>query len=165
MEETNEIAIVSAEGREDEFVELIKEYTDWLMSRDDAAVGVLASQGLEHELEDVSAKFGNGRGCMLLALVNGKPAGCVAVTASLTETCEIKRLYVRPEFRGMHLSNLLTGQAIETAREIGYTTMRLDTFAWMETAIALYEKLGFKRIARYNDNKADDAVFMELDLR
>lgn len=101
---------------------------------------------------------------MYLALVEDKAVGCVALTKNDDMYCEIKRLYLKPEYRGMGISKALVETVIKDAKEIGYKHMRLDTFPFMASAIKLYEKYGFHYIERYNDNPAETAIFMQLDL-
>jgi len=76
----------------------------------------------------------------------------------------MKRLYVRPEFRGRHIARALTERILEDAREIGYRAMVLDTLPFLDGAVRLYEKLGFYRIDGYNDNPMENAVYMQKDL-
>ena len=109
-------------------------------------------------------KYGLPYGRMYLAMVGDKVACCVALTRNNNDYCEIKRLYVRPQFRGLHISKALTERVINDAKSIGYKYMRLDTFPFMAAAIKLYEKYGFYRIDRYNDNPAKTAIFMQLNL-
>ena len=101
---------------------------------------------------------------MYIALVDEKLAGCVALTKNDDDYCEIKRLYIREEFRGNHLGNMLSEKIIEDAGAIGYKYMRLDTVPFMSSAIKIYEKVGFKFIEKYNVNPASNAIFMQLDL-
>ena len=111
-----------------------------------------------------SEKYGYSNGKMYIALVDEKLAGCVALTKNDDDYCEIKRLYIREEFRGNHLGNMLSEKIIEDAGAIGYKYIRLDTVQYMSSAIKIYEKVGFKFIEKYNVNPASNAIFMQLDL-
>jgi putative acetyltransferase len=76
--------------------------------------------------------------------------------------CEMKRLFVRPEFRGQGVGRLLVGRIVQEAKAIGYRAMRLDTLPWMQPAITLYESLGFLRCPPYYSTPLPDTIFMEL---
>ena len=156
--------IISAYGHENEMLELVAEYTNNILEQGADVASCLESQHLDDELRDMKSKYGLPYGRMYLALVEGNIAGCVALTKNDENYCEIKRLYIRPQFRGLGISNSLTEKIISDAREIGYKYMRLDTFPFMKSAIKLYEKYGFYYIEKYNDNPAETAVFMQLDL-
>ena len=158
------VEIVPAEHRTGEFLSLVREYTNSIRSGDAAVASVLASQHLDAELQDLGTKYGGPGGRMYLALVDGKAEGCAALTAFEGDACEIKRLYVRPHHRGLHIGEKLAQKVIEDARAIGYRHMLLDTFPFMETAIHLYRKLEFYEIPRYNGNPAEEAVFFKKDL-
>ena len=108
-----------------------------------------------------SEKYGYSNGKMYIALVDEKLAGCVALTKNDDDYCEIKRLYIREEFRGNHLGNMLSEKIIEDAGAIGYKYMRLDTVPFMSSAIKIYEKVGFKFIEKYNVNPASNAIFRD----
>ncbi len=156
--------IVPAYDRQRDMRELVKEYTDMILEQGEDVRRCLTSQHLDEELADMNKKYGPPYGRMYLALVDGKVAGTVALARNDEDYCEIKRLYLRPEYRGMHISGKLVEKVIGDAREIGYRHMRLDTFPFMEAAIRLYESYGFRFIDRYNDNPAESAIFMQLDL-
>lgn len=156
--------IVTAYDRQKDAAALVAEYTELLAKRGEDVQKCLAAQQLEKELHNLWKKYGPPRGAMYLALVNGRAVGCAALTPNDGETCEIKRLYVRPAYRGLHIGRALTEKIIDTARFIGYRRMRLDTFPFMDKAIRMYESLGFVRIGRYNDNPVETAVFMQLEL-
>ena len=128
---------------------LVKEYTNMILEQGgDDVRECLNAQHLNDELADIR-----------------RIAGCVGLTRNDDSYCEIKRLYVRPEYRGQHLSHILISRIVEDAKGLGYKHMRLDTFPFMDNAIKLYQKYGFYYIERYNDNTAKTAVFMQLDLQ
>jgi ribosomal protein S18 acetylase RimI-like enzyme len=125
----------------------------------------LCFQSFDRELAELPGKYAPPDGRLFLALENESAAGCVALRKLDGSICEMKRLYVRPAFRGCGLGRRLANETIFTAREIGYDRMRLDTLATMTTAIALYESFGFQRIPAYYDNPNEAAVYLELKLR
>jgi ribosomal protein S18 acetylase RimI-like enzyme len=137
---------------------LFKEYEAWLQVD-------LCFQSFEKELVELPGKYAPPDGRLLLAMANGKIAGCVALRKIGDGTCEIKRLYLREEFRGLGLGRELAEAIISSAKEIGYERMRLDTLPpKMDDAIRLYRSLGFKEIEPYYNNPVPGAKFMELDL-
>lgn len=152
--------IVPAYGHEEEMLELVTEYTNNILEQGEDVASCLKSQHLNDELRDMKTKYGLPYGRMYLALVEGNIAGCVALTKNNEDYCEIKRLYLRPQFRGMGISKALTEKVIADANKY----MRLDTFPFMKSAIKLYEKYGFYYVEKYNDNPAETAIFMQLNL-
>ena len=114
------IEIVPAFGRMDDVLALIREYTEVLLQQGAEVRQCLSSQHLDDELLDLKKKYAPPSGRLYLALVDGKAAGCVGLTRNDNEHCEIKRLYLRPEYRGLHLSRKLVDQVIKDARAIGY---------------------------------------------
>lgn len=125
----------------------------------------LCFQGFDRELAELPGRYAPPEGRLLLALECRQPAGCVALRKIGDGVCEMKRLYVRPVFRSAGLGRRLAEAVILAARKIGYPRMRLDTLASMTPAMALYESLGFQRIAPYCDNPSALATFFELKLR
>jgi GNAT superfamily N-acetyltransferase len=137
--------------------DLFREYAD--------SLGVdLSFQDFEHELAALPGDYGAEGGLLLLAEVDGRAAGCVALRSLGEEVCEMKRLYVRDAFRGHGLARGLVTALIERARRMGYRRMRLDTLPSMTAARALYESLGFVPIAPYRHNPVPGATYWELDL-
>ena len=125
----------------------------------------LCFQSFDTELAGLPADYAPPDGRLLLAEQDGKVAGCVALHKMGDGICEMKRLYVRPEFRGKALGRALAEQVIQEAREIGYARMRLDTIVGkMDAAIALYRELGFTEVPPYRENPIAGAIYMELKL-
>jgi GNAT superfamily N-acetyltransferase len=135
-----------------------------------ASLGVpLDFQEFDREVAELPGAYAPPGGALLVvrASAGGRPGealACVALRALSAEICELKRLYVRPEVRGSGLGRLLVDAILAEARRLGYRRMRLDTLPGMETAQALYERLGFREIAPYTRNPIPDARFLELDL-
>ncbi len=124
----------------------------------------LCFQGFEEELARLPGEYSPPSGRLILAYDDGKLAGCVALRRIDDSVCEMKRLYLRPEFRGKGIGRKLADEIVEAAREIGYTKMRLDTVPSMKTAISLYRSLGFVKIGPYRANPVPGATFMEMDI-
>lgn len=137
---------------------LFREYEAWF--------GLdLCFQGFEAELASLPGKYAMPEGRLLLAYIGEDLAGCIAMRKLDDGICEMKRLYVRDEFRGRQIGVSLIEKVIADAREIGYSKMRLDTYPpKMGKAVSLYEAHGFTAIPPYYNNPHDDVLFMELSL-
>lgn len=136
---------------------LFREYTNML--------GVdLAFQGFEEELKKLPGKYSLPKGRIFTAYYNGKLAGCIALRSFGENGCEMKRLFVRPEFRKCHIGELLVDKIIEEAKDIGYEYMVLDTLSTLTGAVNLYRKKGFKVIEAYYENPLENVLYFKLDL-
>ena len=124
----------------------------------------LSFQDFEREVASLPGDYSSPRGVILLALDGSTAAGCVALRPLAGETCEMKRLYVRPSHRGTGLGKRLADAILAEARARKYHRMRLDTVPGMEAAIALYRVLGFRDIDPYRANPIPGAIFMEREL-
>jgi putative acetyltransferase len=125
----------------------------------------LCFQNFDQELAGLPGDYAPPEGRLLLTECNGELAGCVALHALEPGVCEMKRLYLRPQFRGKGLGRVLADRIIAEARQIGYRRMRLDTVEpVMKDALAMYRKLGFKEISPYRANPTAGAMYMELEL-
>ena len=121
-------------------------------------------QEYEAEYARLPGEYAPPEGRLYLARYGSATAGCIALRKIDVHTCEMKRLYVRPEYRRNKIGRKLSEKLIQEARAIGYRTMRLDTVPQMAAAIALYRSLGFQEIEPYRYNPIPGAVFMELSL-
>ena len=125
----------------------------------------LCFQNFEQELAGLPGHYAPPDGRLLLAEYEGRLAGCVALHEWENGICEMKRLYLRPSFRGKGLGRVVAEKIIAEAREIGYQRVRLDTIEpLMKDAVEMYRKLGFREIAPYRPNPIAGAMYMELQL-
>ncbi len=132
-------------------------------------IGVdLCFQGFTDELAQLPGTYQAPYGVLLLAFVDGQPAGCCALRPLLdsdhTNACEMKRLFVRRAFRGFGLGRLLVDDTLLHARQAGYDRMLLDTLSDMEAARALYAEVGFEEIAPYYHNPLPGAHYLKVEL-
>lgn len=126
----------------------------------------LCFQNFDEELATLPGHYAPPRGRLFLGEYEGQLAACVALRALGEKVCEMKRLYLRPVFRGKGLGRMLAEHLITEARKIGYDSMRLDTVEpVMKDAVAMYRRLGFLEIPPYRENPNPGAFYMELDLR
>lgn len=143
---------------------LFKEYTDYLTEADPSVREYLQIQAYDSELDHLAEKYGPPSGRLYLAVSEGLDAGCIGLRRLGSETGEIKRLYVRPRFRGCHIGGQLMEKVIQDAKIIGYTSLFLDTLPFLESAVRLYRRYGFYEIPCYNDSPLDASIHMRLDL-
>jgi putative acetyltransferase len=124
----------------------------------------LCFQYFDTEVASLPGGYAPPSGCLFLAKVGDHAAGCVGVRPLDEARCEMKRLYVRPAYRGTGLGRRLAEAAVDAARRIGYRTMLLDTLPQMRTARALYSSLGFTSCTPYYDNSPIGSECLELNL-
>lgn len=125
----------------------------------------LCFQGFDEELAGLPGAYSPPEGRLLLAMAEGKPAGCVALRPKADGACEVKRLFVRPAYRASGLGRALMNRVLAEAREIGYRRMRLNTVVGqMDRAIALYRQLGFREIEAYDEHPVEGTIWMEREL-
>lgn len=152
------IEILQAETAEEieEARKLFREYEAWLNLD-------LCFQGFEEELANLPGKYARPEGRLFLAWADKKAAGCIALRKIDEGVCEMKRLFVREEFRSLGLGKKLIEKLIEEALIAGYRRMRLDTYPpKMGKAVRLYESKGFREISPYYHNPYGETLFMEL---
>lgn len=161
--DTPPVTLLTATGPEHLAVlrDLFQEYADSL-SID------LCFQQFDTELATLPGEYADPRGALLLALVDGAPAGCCALrpldTADYPNASEMKRLFVRKAFRGFGLGRQLAEATLDAARQRGYACVLLDTLDDMESARALYTDLGFTEIPPYYHNPIQGAHYLKVDI-
>ncbi|HKP47403.1 MAG TPA: GNAT family N-acetyltransferase [Pyrinomonadaceae bacterium] len=137
---------------------LLEEYASWIEIS-------LCFQNFDQELAQLPGDYALPNGRLLLAVDEGETMGCVALRKLGDGIAEMKRLYVRPQYRGRGLGRMLTERLIADAKQIGHQKLRLDTLPGkMDQAIQMYRGFGFQEIAPYYQNPVPGATFMELDL-
>ena len=125
----------------------------------------LAYQDFESELASLPGRYGPPTGELLMARNGqGHPVGCVGLRQLDPTLCEMKRLYVSPQGRGLGLGKAFIAAIIEIATKLGYQEMRLDTLSTMDAAISLYQKAGFVEIPPYFETPLEDNIFMSRTL-
>ena len=136
---------------------LLREYADWVGTD-------LYFQNFEQEVAGLPGSYAAPRGALLIAISGPDAAGCIALRPFRDDVCEMKRLFVRAEFRGTGLGRRLALAIMEEARILGYRRMRLDTLPQQTDAHRLYASLGFREIEAYRENPIAGSRFLELDL-
>ncbi len=158
--------------------ELFQEYTEMLIAGEPLFQEYLGLQNYDEELAHLEHKYGLPEGRLYLAYWDGELAGCIGlrkmneirengVDRALTPEeywCEMKRLYVKPAFRGHGIGAQLVDLILAEAEKIGYRVMYLDTLPFLGSAVRMYEGLGFERIPCYNESPIDTTIYMRLEL-
>lgn len=126
----------------------------------------LCFQSFDSEIDNPLYKYSAPTGALFIALYNAKPVGCIALQP-LPEagTCEMKRLYVNPEYRKLGIGDALVNALLQEAKILDYTLMKLDTLDRLQAAIKLYQKFGFETVNAYYDNPLPGVVYMQKELR
>ncbi len=158
------IEIVEAYSYKDEIKALFTEYTRMLIEGESTFKKYLELQNYDHETENLEEKYGLPYGRLYVAFYNKNVAGCIALRKLDDENCELKRLYVKPEYRGNNIGEFLVKHIIEDAKEIGYKYILLDTLPFLETAITMYKKHGFYEIESYNNSPMNNLIYLKYDL-
>jgi GNAT superfamily N-acetyltransferase len=159
-----QIRVVVTEGDLEQVRDLFREYFIWV---DTIMHFDMTYQGVEQELQTLPGAYSPPEGCLLLAQVDGQAAGCVALRPREQGVCELKRMYVRPEYQGQGLGRALCERVIQEGKEKGYSLMRLDTEKTLRAAQHIYHSFGFKDVPPYYaapPGISERAVFMELAL-
>jgi ribosomal protein S18 acetylase RimI-like enzyme len=162
------ISQVNSEAQIEGARSLIREYTGWIFTTlTNDSNNAPTFEGLEEELATLPGIYAPPAGRLLLATQDGQPAGCVCLKRHDAITSELKRLYVRPAFRGQNIGEHLVKMLVEEARQAGYRRMVLDSHVTMKKAHAIYQGAGFKFVSAPEDFPVDlkpVVVFMELEL-
>lgn len=137
--------------------ELILEYVAWL--------GIdLSFQNFDKEMAGLPEMYNAKDGGLFIAYINDQAAGIAGIRRFSERDCEVKRMYVKPNSRGLGLGQLLLKQCLDTARKLKYDSVKLDTADFMKSAIKLYTDHGFVEISAYRHNPHESAKYFELDL-
>ena len=156
--------IAPAFDRKNEIKELFTEYTQMLIDGDSRFKEYLDIQNYDDEVDHLEKKYGPPGGRLYLAYVDSQAAGCIGMRKLDEENCEMKRLYVKPEFRRNGLGKILVDKIISDAKEEGYQHILLDTLPFLESALEMYKAYGFYEIPCYNDSPMDTSIFLKLDI-
>lgn len=131
----------------------------------EAALGIdLCFQDFEKEMANLPGRYAEPEGSLLLVMDGNKYAGCAAMRKMSFDDCELKRLFVRPQYRGTGIGRMLAQKIINRARQAGYNAIYLDTLKTMDTAIKLYRSLGFSETEPYYHNPLEGVVYLKLTL-
>ena len=125
----------------------------------------LCFQSFDTEIDNPLYKYSAPTGALFIAYYNAIPVGCIALQPlQEAQTCEMKRLYVEPQYRNLKIGDTLVKVLLQEAQLLGYTTMKLDTLERLQAAIQLYQKFGFETVTAYYDNPLPSVVYMQKKL-
>ena len=156
-----ELTLSPGYDEREDMLALFTEYTNMLIESNPGFAGYLQIQNYDAEIADLRSKYGEPDGRLYIARLDGKAVGCVAMKRHDGENSgELKRLYVRPEYRGRGYARILAEKILEDAKGIGYEAVYLDTLPGLDAAKHLYDKLGFAVCEPYNDDPMGCSIFM-----
>lgn len=158
------VSLIPAFDRRSELIPLYEEYGAMLLETDPVFARSLAQQNYDEEILHLEEKYAPPKGQIYLVFVDGELAGCVGMKPSDDSHAELKRLYVRPAFRGRNLGETLTRRIMDDAQKAEYRYLRLDTLPGLKSALKLYRRLGFREIDPYYDCLVPGTIFMEIEL-
>ena len=157
--------IVSAFDHKEDIRALFSEYTQMLVDNDPVFASYLELQNYDDEIKYLEHKYASPDGRLYIALCGDRAAGCIGMKRMDTFVAELKRMYVRPEYRGRGLAQYLAGLILNDAKTAGYEYIQLDTLPFLGAAQSLYRKLGFYEIEKYNNSPMEDATYMRYDVK
>lgn len=158
------IKLVYGYEYKDHIKALFTEYTDFLVKNDSKFKEYLEIQKYDDEIACLESKYGLPWGRLYIAFYENQVAGCIALRKIDDIKCEMKRLYVKEEYRNRGIGKALAQKVISDAKEIGYSCMLLDTLPFLKGAIKMYKKMGFYEIESYNNSPMDNSIYLKLDL-
>lgn len=158
------IRVQEAYDHTDEIRVLFTEYTKMLVEADERFRSYLELQNYDEEYLHPALKYRKPEGRLYIVLDEGYPVGCIGFRKLDDARCEMKRLYVRKEYRGQGIARTLVERILKDAQEAGYREMYLDTLPQLQDALRLYERFGFEITDRYNDSPLDTTIFMKKTL-
>lgn len=166
-----EIVVAQSAAQLQQVRELSRAYVAWLVELD-TSLGVydpdvFRAYGYEGGEAHLPGEYGAPDGCLLLAVVDSRPAGCIALRKRNESTCEMRMLFVHPEFQGLGVGRALVVGLLDAGSRMGYSSMCLDTSRHMVSAHRLYASLGFREVWQYHDRQdslKDIKIFMERQL-
>jgi len=159
------LKLVRAYEYPDQVKELFTEYMNMLIEGDSTFVTYMAQQNYDDELAHLDVKYREPENRLYLLYVDNQLAGSIGMLKFDDRSCELKRLYLKQEFRGRGLGDFLVSKIIADARDAGYEYMLLDTMPFLPKAYQLYKKHGFYDIPKYRESPIDVAYYMRLDLK
>ncbi len=164
----NRITIIEVKNIEEfsEAKNLILEYVIWLSMEGGLEVkAILSSQNFDKEMETLPSTYGNPNGGIFIAKNNGKAVAVAGIKRFSNTDCEVKRMFVQKDSRGLGVGKLLLMNCIEIAKKLNYKIIKLDTADFMNSAIKLYIDNGFVEIPAYRENMHEHARYFELELK